>query len=103
MEPIIGLLTKGQALLDGKGKVSLGACLSRVAEMCGRHGFSPAGVTMSPRLMKSGGEDRGEVVPRALKSAAYEGSLVIEYGAQINEEDVVARSIAYTRQVLRDL
>jgi sugar phosphate isomerase/epimerase len=45
-------------------------------------------------------------IPRvlsALKDAAYEGCLAIEYGAQIDADDVVSRSIAYTKQVLRDL
>jgi len=61
MEPVIGLLAKGQILLNRNGQVDLEVYLSRVAEMCGRHGFSPAGVTMSPRLLESGGRDRGEV------------------------------------------
>jgi len=61
VRPIIGLLAKGQALLNDGGQASLEAYLNRVAEMCGRHGFSPAGVTISPRLLQSNGQDKDEV------------------------------------------
>jgi len=61
MEPIIGLLAKGQVLRDEHGQACLETYLSRVARMCGRHGFSPAGVTIHPELLQSGGRDRGEV------------------------------------------
>jgi sugar phosphate isomerase/epimerase len=42
-------------------------------------------------------------VLRALSDGGYEGCLAIEYGAQVDEDEIVRRSIAYTKQVLRDL
>jgi len=42
-------------------------------------------------------------VLKALSDRGYEGCLAIEYGAQIDEDEVVRSSIAYTKQVLRDL
>ena len=42
-------------------------------------------------------------VLRALKDAGYGGCLAMEYGAQIDEDEVVRRSIAYTKRVLHDL
>jgi len=42
-------------------------------------------------------------VLKVLSDAGYDGCLAIEYGAQIDEDEVVRRSIAYTKRVLRDL
>jgi sugar phosphate isomerase/epimerase len=42
-------------------------------------------------------------VLRALKDGGYIGCLAVEYGAQIDEDEVVRRSIVYAKQVVRDL
>jgi hypothetical protein len=61
MAPVIGLLARGQVLLNRNGRIDLEAYLNRVADVGRWHGCSPAGVTMSPRLLESSGRDRGEV------------------------------------------
>jgi hydroxypyruvate isomerase len=42
-------------------------------------------------------------VVEALHDVKYDGCLALEYGLQVNAEEIVRRSITYVRQVLRDL
>ena len=100
MQPIIGLLAKGQVLLDESDQVNLEAYLTRVADMCGRHGFSPAGVTIGSRLVKNGGKDKGEVEAVRqqiqdlnLRCTAGIGSLQLHAKGEIVEE-ALSRTIA---------
>ena len=58
--------------------------------------------SLTPCAVGEGDIDIPEVLG-APKESAHRGCLPIEYGAQINEEDVVARSISYTKQILRNL
>lgn len=99
MQPIIGLLAKGQVLLDENGQVSLETYLNRVGDTCGRYGFSPAGVTIGRRLLKSGGRDEGEVeavqqqlADLNLRAIAGIGSIVLHAKPGLMEE-------AFTRTV----